>query len=213
MSPFEPRMDADETELLQEIMNIAFGKAAADLAEVIDIFVVLSVPDVRVLASEELGAYLLESLADLKRISLVEQEFWGEFKGSSYLILPTSAARELVALLENAVEAEPGYLSTEMLERETLMEVGNILAGACVGKLAELLGAVVTYSPPQVEMDTLKREALPMGMFPADASAIILKTLFRFSGRNVEGFLFLLLGQDSFSWLRKALADFLGRYA
>lgn len=206
-------LGGEEQELLQEIMNIAFGKAAADLAEVIDIFVVLSVPEVRVVASEELNAYLLATLGTLEQINLVEQDFWGEFNGGSYLVLPAGAAQDLVALLENAVEAEPGYLAGDTLERETLMEVGNILAGACVGKLAELLGTKVTYSPPRVQLDGLACEALPQCLFPTDASAIILKTLFRFNGRNVEGYLFLLLSQDSFSWLRKALADFLGRYA
>ncbi len=208
-----PCLDAEERELLQEIMNIAFGKAAADLAEVIDIFVVLSVPDVRILSSEELGGYLLDCLGNLERISLVEQEFGGDFKGSSHLVLPLGAAKELVALLENAAEAEPMDISAEVLERETLMEVGNILAGACIGKLAELLDTVVTYNPPQVELDGLARTTMPQELFPPGSSAIVLKTLFRFNGRNVEGFLFLLLNQASFAWLRKALAEFLGRYA
>lgn len=104
-------LGGEEQELLQEIMNIAFGKAAADLAEVIDIFVVLSVPEVRVVASEELNAYLLATLGNLEQINLVEQDFWGEFNGGSYLVLPAGAAQDLVALLENAVEADPGYLA------------------------------------------------------------------------------------------------------
>jgi len=40
----ETMITEEETDILQEIMNIAFGRAASDLAEYIDIFVILSVP-------------------------------------------------------------------------------------------------------------------------------------------------------------------------
>jgi chemotaxis protein CheC len=40
---------------------------------------------------------------------------------------------------------------------ETLMEVGNILVGACIGKIAGLLGDTVAYSPPRVLVGNLAR--------------------------------------------------------
>ena len=39
----------EETEILQEIMNIAFGRAASDLAEHVDIFVIISTPAIKLL--------------------------------------------------------------------------------------------------------------------------------------------------------------------
>ncbi len=39
----------EERDILQEVMNIAFGKASAELAELIDIYVVLSIPDIKLL--------------------------------------------------------------------------------------------------------------------------------------------------------------------
>ena len=47
-----------ETDLLQEIMNIAFGRATSDLAEYIDIFVVLSVPHITLLQAFDLPEYM-----------------------------------------------------------------------------------------------------------------------------------------------------------
>ena len=49
---------AKETDLLQEIMNIAFGRAASDLAEYIDIFVILSVPHIKLLQAFDLPEYI-----------------------------------------------------------------------------------------------------------------------------------------------------------
>jgi chemotaxis protein CheC len=209
----DPFLRPDELELLQEIMNIAFGQAAADLAEMVDIFVVLSIPEVRLVPASELPAFLATAMADHDRISLVEQEFWGQFKGHGYLVLPSGATRELVSLLGNTdLEGSPG-LPLKELEMETLQEVGNILIGACVGKLAELLEDTVHYCPPTVAQEFVQGEALSQSLWVPGTTAIVLKTLFRFSGRNVSGLLFLVTSEDSLQWLRKALAGFLGRYA
>jgi chemotaxis protein CheC len=213
MTQSEPFLRPDEQELLQEIMNIAFGQAAADLAEMVDIFVVLSIPEVRLITASELPAFLTSAMGAQERFSLVEQEFWGPYKGSGYLMLPSTATRELACLLGNTEFEGNSNLPLKDLEMETLQEVGNILIGACVGKVAELLDTSVTYCPPTVAQEFVPGEALPTNIWEPGTTAIVLKTLFRFSGRNVNGLLFLVTSQDSLEWLRKALAAFLGRYA
>lgn len=201
----------EEKEILQEIMNIAFGQAAADLADVINIFVVLSVPYIEMLNAQDLPEYLKSQVCSYDRISIVEQNFWGDFKGSAYLVFQGNAGRELVSLFGE----DPGEFSSESidaLEKETLMEVGNILIGACVGKLSELLGDLVTYSPPRVVIENTPNDAIPANVFESNSSAIVLKTVFNFNERDVNGFLFLVTSHDSILWLKKALADFMGQY-
>jgi chemotaxis protein CheC len=204
-------ISSEEKEILQEIMNIAFGKAAADLAEVINIFVVLSVPYIEMLKSHDLPEYLKSQVSAYDRISIVEQNFWGEFKGSSFLVFQASAGRELVSLFGDD-SGDFGSESIDALEKETLMEVGNILIGACVGKLSELLGDTVTYSPPRVVTENSPNDAIPASIFESDSSAIVLKTVFCFNERNVSGFLFLVTSHDSILWLKKALATFMEQY-
>jgi len=207
-------MDAitgDEKELLQEIMNIAFGKAAADLAEVINIYVILSVPHVEMFKAQNLPQYLASQVSEFDAISILEQNFWGDFKGSAFMIFHADAGKELISIFGEETEAI-GHQSMDGLEKETLMEVGNILIGACVGKLAELLGDVVTYSPPRVIAGSSPDEAFPANTFDADSSAIVLRTVFCFNERNVEGFLFLVTSHDSILWLKKALAAFMEQY-
>jgi chemotaxis protein CheC len=201
----------EEKEILTEIMNIAFGKAAADLAEVINIFIVLSVPYIQMLKAQDLTEYLKTHVSEFERISIVEQNFWGNFKGSAFLVFQASAGRELVSLFgENPDSSVPE--SIDALEKETLMEVGNILIGACVGKLSELLGDAVTYSPPRVITENSSNEAIPANIFESNSSAIILKTVFCFNNRNVNGFLFLVTSHDSILWLKKSLATFMDQY-
>jgi chemotaxis protein CheC len=205
-------VEDEERDILQELMNIAFGKAAAELAEVISIFVVLSVPSIKVLKAAQLPEYLQEEISDFADISIVEQNFWGRFKGSAFLVFPAGAGKALISLLDPEHEATFESGTFEVLEKETLMEVGNILIGACVGKMSELLGDVVTYSPPKVVVENEPRGIIPKNLFDPEYTAIVMRTVFRFEERDVRGFLFLVTTHDSIVWLKKALAEFIERY-
>lgn len=206
----DTQISEDEQDILQEIMNIAFGQAAAELAEIINIFVVLSVPYIRMIEAVDLPGYIQTEFSEFGNISIVEQNFWGDFKGTALLIFPAGSGKELVSLLDDSPAAEFQY--SDILEKETLMEVGNILIGACVGKVAELLKDVVTYSPPKVIVEDHPDITMSKTLFDPANSAIILKTVFCFNERNVHGFLFLITSHKSVVWLKTALADFMKQY-
>jgi len=206
------RVSDEERDILQELMNIAFGKAAAELAEVISIFVVLSVPFIKVLKAAELPEYLRYEIRDFSNISIVEQNFRGMFKGSAFLVFPAGSGKELISMLDAEHEASFESGSIEVLERETLMEIGNILIGACVGKMSELLGDVVTYSPPKVVVENESRDIIPRSLFDPEYTAIVMRTVFRFDERDVSGFLFLVATHDSVLWIKKSLAEFIEQY-
>jgi len=201
----------DETDTLQEIMNIAFGRAASDLAEYIDIFVVLSPPNIKVLQSFDLPSYLNNELKDYDKISVVEQNFWGKFKGNAFLVFPSGTGKRMISLFnsENKIfESEPSY----ELEKETFLEIGNILIGACIGKIAELLGDVTTYSPPRVVVENSLRGVVYDNLSDPDNLAIVLRTVFEFNEKNISGYMFILTKQESFAWLKTALQKFLEQY-
>jgi chemotaxis protein CheC len=201
----------DETDTLQEIMNIAFGRAASDLAEYIDIFVVLSPPNIKVLQAFDLPSYLNSELKDYDKISVVEQNFWGKFKGNAFLVFPSGTGKRMISLFnsENKIfESEPSY----ELEKETFLEIGNILIGACIGKIAELLGDVTTYSPPRVVVENSLRGVVYDNLSDPDNLAIVLRTIFEFNEKNVSGYMFILTKQESFAWLKTALHKFLEQY-
>jgi chemotaxis protein CheC len=200
-----------ETDLLQEIMNIAFGRAASDLAEYIDIFVILSVPQIELMQASELPAYINKELVSYDKVSVVEQNFWGKFRGSAYLFFPSGTGKRMISLFDggsNFFESEP----THEMEQETFLEVGNILIGACIGKIAELLGDVSTYSPPRVVVEKSNRGFVADNLFDPDNLAIVLKTVFEFNEKNVSGYLFIVAKQESFGWLKNALHKYLEQY-
>lgn len=203
-------MSEEELDTLQEMMNIAFGRAAAALAEIISIFVCLSVPCVRLLRGDELAGYLEDLVGTGREISIVEESFRGELQGSAFLLFPSGAGHQLAPLFGDEKILYAGE-AREDVERDALLSTGGILIGACVGKFAELLGDQVSYSPAKL-VNLQSGEAFPSGLCDRRAVAIVLKTDFAFREEAVHGFLLLVTSEQSIDWVKKALAYFLEQY-
>jgi len=202
----------EEKDLLQEIMNIGFGNATADLAEIIDIYVELSIPNIQLINVGGLHDYIKETIYSFDETSMVGQKFWGDFSGSGLLVLPSRAGRELISMLEEDDADVVSDKPMAILEKESLVEVGNILIGACVGKISELLKTFATYSPPQIISEFIDDYDSFVKSFDEFQTAIVLKTLFKFEKKDLSGLLLLLTSQESIVWLRKALKEFLESY-
>lgn len=196
-------------------MNIAFGKASADLAKVVDIRILLTAPKVEFLKADDLLQWIKQDTKTDDTLNMIEQNFWGKYTGSAFLAFPSSASKGLISLFDDDDELPLGEKSP-LLEKETLLEVGNILIGACVGKVAELLDDNVSFSPPrlvpQLVIDNLSSEAISSKLNDPDKMAILIKTVFNFEDKDVKGFLFLVAGEESMQWLKMALKNFMAKF-
>lgn len=210
----QPILSDEEKDILQEIMNIAFGSATEELVQVIDIYVHMNVPEVQVMRAKELPVYIQTNIIKESISSVVEQKFWGDFKGSGVLVFPGKTDRDLVHILDNGFSSEDTLddRPLQTLQHEVLMEVGNILIGACVGKISDLLKTFVTYSPPQTILDSDNEFSYLADSFGENQTAIVLKAVFEFEKKNVNGLLFILTNDESMEWLRQALIGFMEQY-
>lgn len=199
----------EERDILQEVMNIAFGKASADLAEVIDIYVVLSIPDIKLMKTAEVPSYIESEIDDLQNISVIKQSYTGKFHGTALLFFPGGAGKKLFSLFDNAHNGED---ISVVLQKETLLEVGNILIGASVSKVAELLDDVVSYRPPRIIVESRPVDIVDWDLAEPEGAAILMRTVFSFDKRDISGLLFLIPSYKSFEWLKKALHAFLKQY-
>jgi chemotaxis protein CheC len=209
-------LTAEESEVLQEIMNIGFGAAAADLAQVIDIYVILSVPTIKVVDRARLLENIKFGIRDYRDVSIVEQSFWSRFKGVALLVFSGNAGKNLLSLISSDTESETDALfesdPLRVLEKETLMEVGNILVGACVGKVAELLGDAVSYSPPRVLMGSLEDHDVADAAHHSGEIVIVMEAVFHFNKQDVQGYFFIITNQESIGWLKEAIRAFMKQY-
>jgi chemotaxis protein CheC len=186
---------------LVELLNIGFGRAAASLSELTGHRVVLEVPQVSIHPIGELNQALHLLLTD--DVASVHQIFSGPVAGDALLLLDHSAAGMLKELLTN----EPSLpLPIDASAREVLTEVGNILLNACLGSFGNILQVQVSFSVPNLNLDTLShvmqsllvnREGLRY--------ALVVHAGFKLRDAEVTGYLVIVLSVASLDRLIRAV--------
>ncbi|VXC17431.1 Chemotaxis protein CheC [Pseudomonas sp. 8Z] len=136
------RLSEDQRDALQELMNVAMGQAADQLACLTDTFVVLSVPRIHSVASLR-ETQLPEVMGDETVVDVTRQSFLGQVRGEAFVCFGCHGADQLAELM--------GYDEHNIQQREELMlDVTNILSGACINSLAQQFDLPVSYGAPSV---------------------------------------------------------------
>ncbi len=132
----------DERDCYQEITNVAMGQAADRLARLLDVYVVLPIPNVNIIEINEFKM-TLKSLEDANSVSAVCQGFVGSgIAGEALLIFNDASFSDIARLLKYK-----GDLNKHE-ELEMLMDVANVLNGACIQGLGQQLDINFSQSHP-----------------------------------------------------------------
>jgi len=147
-------------------------------------------------------------------MSMVKQFFSGRFSGSSVLIFPHGEGKKLLQMFDEnvGISNDSGY-DIDVLEKETLIEISNIIMGACISKIAQLLGDVVSYSPPRYFAQDQIHKTLEDSFAEKESFAIFFKTVFHFQEFDASGFLFLICDSTTLDWLKQSIEEYLSQYA
>ena len=128
----------------QEIANVAMGRAGDLLARLLDVFVVLPIPNVNLIEVSELSMALSAVESD-ESISGICQGFIGAgVSGEALLILNDSSFNDVASLMNYQYEINQ---STEL---ELLMDLANVLIGACLSGISEQLDMSFSQGHPVV---------------------------------------------------------------
>ena len=135
-------LDEDLRDSLRELSNIAVGRAADLLARLLDTFVIMPIPAVNLLERSELSM-ALSSVQGTHSVSAVCQGFTGsKIAGEALLIFNDASFTDMAELTHFEGEI------TEQIELELLMDISNILIGACLKGLAEQLDINFSQGQP-----------------------------------------------------------------
>jgi chemotaxis protein CheC len=192
-----------QQDALIELLNIGFGRAGASLSDLTGQRVVLDVPEVSIHPIHSLkGA--LEALG-MHDVASVHQIFSGTVAGDALLILNHSAATILKQLL---TDEAPLPLALDGSAREVLSEVGNILLNACLGTFGNLLQVQVSFSVPQLSLDTL-HAVLESLMINREGLryALLVHAGFRLRDAEVTGYLVIVLSVASLDRLIRSVEE------
>lgn len=137
----------DQRDCLQEITNVAMGQAGDRLARLLNVFVVLSIPQVSVLNPTDI-AMTLQSLNRDSPDQIVHgvcQGFiGGGIAGEAMLIFHGTDFNDLAQLLKY------DRVLDSQAENELLMDTANVLNGACLKGMAEQLDTHFSFGPPML---------------------------------------------------------------
>lgn len=197
-----PTLTDLEQDTLAELFNIGVGQAAASLSEMTQQEVLLSIPAVTLMGSNELPAKLNE---EDDHLCSIRQAMTGQVQGQSILLLPNGDSLEIVRSMLG------GEVSSEILaelQEEALTEIGNIVLNACIGSIANILELEFEVEPP-VFQQQLSSGSLSGHESPGNDVALHLHIDLTLKESAVTGYMVFLMSSLSFHELSKGLGKML----
>lgn len=192
----------DRKEALQEIANIGMGQAGASIAQVLGEFVQLSIPRILIVPPEEVPAVLVKTVGE-KTVSIVRQAFYSDMRGEALVIFGQHRCTDLADLL--GYESDLDHAS----EVELLLDLSNILVGACLGGIAEQLALAIGFSAPSLMADAMPLERLLQDNPVPWTTALLVEIDFRLENRSFACQLVILMPEAEIRSLMLAVDHFL----
>lgn len=191
----------DQRDCLQEITNVAMGRAGDRLARLLDCFVVLSIPHVTILNPTDI-AMTLQSLNREGReiVHGVCQGFiGGGIAGEAMLIFNDTDFNDLAELLKYDSVAD------EQAQYELLMDTANVLNGACLKGLAEQLDTNFSFGPPMLLGQHCNITDLLKNNNMSWKQALVIEINYSIENHKINCDLLLVIAEHSISGLTEKL--------
>ena len=178
-------------------MNVAYGDATAVVAEMLDAFATLSIPNIRIIETST----LLEELKGLKGESYFfsTQAFNGMFSGESAFFINEESANNLAKHLE--------LQSNEDLD-DAILELTNVLTSTLTTRLAKEMNTEIKFSLPSISK--LPHDEIQTNKTLQEYSqVIVIDTELNFEDQQINGEIFILTKDGSIEWLKNQLNNIL----
>jgi len=178
-----------QRDALTEIMNIAIGRAAHSLNQMVKEEIILTIPAIKFLSQDK----ALSIYNDLFEgpVGAVKQLFESTFSGDALLVFPEQQSLSLVQHILGGLVDDS---SMTELEQETMSEVGNVVLNACLSSLADQLGTPINSSLPQYSSKSLQSLFKSSAVGGAgDDHILFVKVDFRTHKSEISGYIMLIV--------------------
>ena len=196
-----------QSDVLVEVFNLGMGQAAASLSQMVEEEILLSVPELSFLPTEEAAKLLAQKASN--SLTGVSQEFSGAFYGHAMLLFPERSSLELVRLLLQ--DSVPLDNLTEF-EEEALNEVGNIILNAGLSSLANTFDQEIITELP------IFRQGNANDILNDDAAqdndenlVLFLRVDFKLEKHAINGYVIFLLNVKSMNNLINHIDQYLAK--
>jgi len=174
-----------QEDLLKELINISFGLSASLIGDMLEKYVHLGVPTIKIIQTErlpdEVDANVLENAFFLTR-----QQFRSSFHGETLFIIDHPSAHTLSQMLLHSTKT-----LEELQIKSAILELTNIMTSACIGQLAELVKASVYFEAPTIE-SYLNSGGIDYNRDSEHSHVIIIETTLDLQDEKIKGYLYIL---------------------
>ena len=192
------QLDDDQIDCLGELINVAYGKATARLADIMGAFATMRPPQIAVIDRERFREILQQACVAATGCYLARQIFRGDVSGEVVFLLDERSAANITSYLQ----AQLG--SDDADEDDILLELGNIVTAAMMRELSSQMEARISLGEPELH----RLSAQPADKNPASGAfdhVIKVETVIEFAEQQVRGRIFILTHGHCFEWIRQAL--------
>ena len=187
-------------ECLQEVSNIAMGRAASVLADMLNVFIKLPVPTVNILEVSELQMALDYSVKE-DSCSAVSQGFVGSgIAFETLLIFSDSSFPDMAKLLNVREDID------SVVEVELLMDVSSVLVGPFIDALGKQLNIDFSQGHPVLLAQHAKVSDLVSAKKAKWKRTLAVEIVYEVENYQISCDLMLLFTEDSVSVLENLLS-------
>jgi chemotaxis protein CheC len=202
-----PLFSEEKRDALQELVNVGMGAAGAALARVLSAFVELTVPSIELVDRRRIGTLFNTGSWSDSELAAVRQPFFGRIMGESLMLFDGGEIARLADLMGGAPVASVGQ------QHEMLLDLANVVIGACVNNIAEPLNEVVSFGAPSV----LKGRSNVCGFALHDSGSwqrgLIINVDFKLEAKSFRSRVLVFLSEQSLTLVGQALTRFLDALA
>jgi chemotaxis protein CheC len=194
-------------EALTELINIGYGRAAGSLSELTGQRITLTAPKVDLCSLERLKEELNKLLKG--EVASVHQVFSGPISGHALLLVTREGAEALTSLLMG----EQVAAASRAAQRESLVELGNIILQGSMGICGNTLHIHVTFSVPSLALESVDDLLHSVTIEDSELQfALLVQTRFELLKSQLSGYLVVVLGVTSFTKLLEGLDEWESRH-
>ena len=198
-----------ERDIIREILNIGLARAADSFAVVAQDRVLLEVPSIDLLMSDDILSKVREYQA---RHVPIQSDIRGDFNGTTLMFFSGQHVQRLSRVCLRMQTTET--LEVNELQESLLLEISNIITGALVTQLANILKANIYGAPPIAPRGDIA-ESMQNLVPEQQLQPLIFSVITQFSDRDnmVELPLMLFFDRVTFEKILEIIRsyDFLGR--
>lgn len=183
----QPSGGEDKLDAYRELVNVAMGRAGESLAKQLNEFIDLPIPNVNLIETNEIQMAVEEINAN-DRVSAVSKGFVSNgISGEALVIFSDSNVENMVRLL-NYQQA-----MSEELQIEALMDISNIIIGACLNALSEQLNVRFSHTLPIILGRHCDMEALISNNISRWSKVMAIEIAYAIKDRDISFDLLLLI--------------------